>query len=94
MGTKAPRGDRGRRERQGGTWGYYGPCPRSGRHHYFHKLFDNVFPNPGRWSKEELLAQIRRYSSRIIAEAELVGTKPATAAPAHPGAGTATSTSF
>jgi Raf kinase inhibitor-like YbhB/YbcL family protein len=59
-----------------GETGYLGPCPRSGQHHYFHRLLalDRVLPDLGRPSKEELLAQIRRYQSHIVARVDLVGT--------------------
>jgi Raf kinase inhibitor-like YbhB/YbcL family protein len=62
-----------------GQTGYLGPCPPDdglGPHHYVHKLLalDRVIPDLGRPSKDALLAQMRRGQSRVIAQADLVGT--------------------
>jgi Raf kinase inhibitor-like YbhB/YbcL family protein len=59
-----------------GKTGYLGPCRPSGQDYYVHKLLalDRVIPDLGRASKRDLLAQIRRDQSRVIAQADLVGT--------------------
>jgi Raf kinase inhibitor-like YbhB/YbcL family protein len=53
--------------------GYGGPCPPSGRHRYFHKLYalDTVFPDLGAPAKAKLEKAMRGH---ILAEAGLVGT--------------------
>jgi hypothetical protein len=53
--------------------GYGGPCPPSGRHRYFHKLYalDIVLPDldrPTRGALEKAMA------GHVLAQAELVGT--------------------
>lgn len=49
-----------------------GPCPPSGRHRYFFKLYalDTVLPELGHASKAEVLAAMRGH---VLAEAQLVG---------------------
>jgi Raf kinase inhibitor-like YbhB/YbcL family protein len=53
--------------------GYGGPCPPSGSHRYFFKLFaldkTNLFDLPGA-SRDELLKQMQGH---ILAEAQLIG---------------------
>lgn len=53
--------------------GYGGPCPPTGRHRYFHKLYalDVVLPELARPSKAALE---RAMNGHVIAKAELVGT--------------------
>jgi Raf kinase inhibitor-like YbhB/YbcL family protein len=53
--------------------GYRGPCPPTGRHRYFHKLYalDTVLPDLGTPPKAELE---RAMEGRIVARAELVAT--------------------
>jgi Raf kinase inhibitor-like YbhB/YbcL family protein len=52
--------------------GYGGPCPPTGRHRYFHKLYalDAVLPDIGRPTKEKLEAAMKGH---VLARAELVG---------------------
>lgn len=53
--------------------GYGGPCPPSGRHRYFHKLYalDRVLPDLSEPCKEELL---KAMEGHILEQTELVGT--------------------
>jgi Raf kinase inhibitor-like YbhB/YbcL family protein len=53
--------------------GYGGPCPPTGRHRYFHKLYalDTVLPNLGQVSKAKLEAAMKPH---LIAQAQLIGT--------------------
>lgn len=53
--------------------GYRGPCPPSGEHRYFHKLYalDVALPELGTPTKAELLDAM---GSHILAETHLVGT--------------------
>lgn len=53
--------------------GYGGPCPPTGRHRYFHKLYalDTVLPDLSEPSKDELLASMEGH---ILAQTELIGT--------------------
>ncbi len=53
--------------------GYGGPCPPSGRHRYFHKLYalDRVLPDLSEPSKQELL---KAMEGHILEQTELVGT--------------------
>jgi Raf kinase inhibitor-like YbhB/YbcL family protein len=53
--------------------GYGGPCPPSGRHRYFHKLYalDTILPDLSVPTKTKLEKAMRGY---ILAEAELVGS--------------------
>lgn len=53
--------------------GYGGPCPPTGRHRYFHKLYalDTVLPVMDRPGKAQLLDAIEGHA---LAQAELVGT--------------------
>ncbi len=55
-----------------GKKGYGGPCPPSGVHRYFFKLYalDTVLPIPEGTQKPGLLAAME---GRILAQAELVG---------------------
>jgi Raf kinase inhibitor-like YbhB/YbcL family protein len=61
-----------------GDTSYYGPCPPSGRHHYFFHVYalDTTIPGPA--TKEDFLASIHGH---ILAEGQLIGTvqKSATA---------------
>jgi Raf kinase inhibitor-like YbhB/YbcL family protein len=53
--------------------GYRGPCPPSGKHRYFHKLFalDTVLPDLREPTRTKLEAAMKGH---ILAKAELVGT--------------------
>ena len=53
--------------------GYGGPCPPTGRHRYFHKLYalDVVLPDLGEPSEGQLEAAMQGH---VLARAELVGT--------------------
>jgi Raf kinase inhibitor-like YbhB/YbcL family protein len=53
--------------------GYGGPCPPTGRHRYFHKLYalDTVLPNLGQIPKAKLEAAMKPH---VIAQAKLIGT--------------------
>lgn len=53
--------------------GYGGPCPPSGKHRYFHKLYalDTILPDLGVPAKAKLEKAMRGH---ILAEAELVGS--------------------
>jgi len=53
--------------------GYGGPCPPTGRHRYFHKLYalDSVLPDLGKPDKAQLL---KAMEGHVMAETELVGT--------------------
>jgi Raf kinase inhibitor-like YbhB/YbcL family protein len=66
-----------------GDTGYYGPCPPSGRHHYFFHVYalDNTIPGPA--TKEDFLSSIHGH---ILAEGQLIGTyqKSATAKDVKP----------
>ncbi len=54
-----------------GDTGYIGPCPPSGRHHYFFHVYalDTTIPGPA--TKEDFLSSINGH---ILAEGELIGT--------------------
>jgi len=56
-----------------GTLGYHGPCPPSGTHRYFFKLYalDTTLSLPAKTDKEKLLAAM---DGHILANAELMGT--------------------
>ena len=56
-----------------GTLGYGGPCPPSGTHRYFFKLYalDQLLELPANATKEELLAAMEGH---VLGEAELMGT--------------------
>ncbi len=56
-----------------GRTGYGGPCPPTGRHRYFHKVYalDVVLPDLGKPNKAALEKAMRGH---VIAQAELVGT--------------------
>ena len=53
--------------------GYGGPCPPTGRHRYFHKLYalDTVLSDLGKPDKAQLL---KAMEGHVLAQAELVGT--------------------
>lgn len=53
--------------------GYGGPCPPTGRHRYFHKLFalDTVLPDLGRPTRDALEEAMEGH---VLQQAELVGT--------------------
>jgi Raf kinase inhibitor-like YbhB/YbcL family protein len=53
--------------------GYHGPCPPSGTHHYFFKLYalDTMLTLSEKADKEELLAAMEGH---VLANAELMGT--------------------
>ncbi len=55
-----------------GKLGYGGPCPPSGTHRYFFKLYalDTILDVPGGLTKQQVLEKVR---DRVIEEAELVG---------------------
>lgn len=52
--------------------GYGGPCPPTGKHRYFHKLYalDIVLPNLGNPTKEKL---VKAMNGHILEETALVG---------------------
>jgi len=52
--------------------GYGGPCPPSGAHRYFFKLYalDTILDVPGGLTKQQVLEKVR---DRVIEETELVG---------------------
>lgn len=56
-----------------GSTGYHGPCPPSGTHRYFFKLYalDTMLPLSTNADKKELLAAMEGH---ILANAELMGT--------------------
>jgi Raf kinase inhibitor-like YbhB/YbcL family protein len=56
-----------------GRTGYGGPCPPTGRHRYFHKLYalDTLLPDLGRPTKQALEKAVRGH---VLARAELIGT--------------------
>lgn len=53
--------------------GYGGPCPPTGRHRYYHKLYalDRMLPDLSEPSKDELL---QTMTGHILEQAELIGT--------------------
>jgi hypothetical protein len=53
--------------------GYGGPCPPTGRHRYFHKLYalDTVLPDLNAPSKATLE---KAMSGHVLAQAQLIGT--------------------
>jgi Raf kinase inhibitor-like YbhB/YbcL family protein len=53
--------------------GYGGPCPPTGRHRYFHRLYalDTVLPELGQPTKAHLLQAMQGH---VLAETQLVGT--------------------
>ena len=53
--------------------GYGGPCPPTGKHRYFHKLYalDTMLPDLGRATKKEIEKAMQGH---ILEKAELVGT--------------------
>src|SRR5258708_6429255 len=60
-------------ESPGGATGYHGPCPPSGTHHYFFKLYalDTTLSLANDANKDTLLAAMQGH---ILANAELMGT--------------------
>ena len=56
-----------------GRTGYGGPCPPTGRHRYFHKLYalDALLPDLKQPTKRHLLEAM---AGHILAETQLVGT--------------------
>ncbi len=56
-----------------GSTRYGGPCPPTGRHRYYHKLYalDRVLPDLSEPSKDELL---QTMTDHILEQAELIGT--------------------
>jgi Raf kinase inhibitor-like YbhB/YbcL family protein len=56
-----------------GTTGWSGPCPPSGRHRYFHKVYalDTVLPDLGTPAKADVVAAMNGH---VVAQGELVGT--------------------
>ncbi|MCS7184761.1 MAG: YbhB/YbcL family Raf kinase inhibitor-like protein [bacterium] len=55
-----------------GKYGYGGPCPPSGTHRYFFKLYalDTILPEKQNLRKNDLLEMIKGH---ILAEAQLIG---------------------
>ena len=55
-----------------GTEGYGGPCPPSGTHRYFFKLYalDTILDAPSGLTKQQVLEKVRDH---VIEETELVG---------------------
>lgn len=55
-----------------GATGYHGPCPPSGTHRYFFKIYaiDNELKLPENISKNELMAAMKGH---ILGEAQLIG---------------------
>ena len=55
-----------------GKPGYGGPCPPSGTHRYFFKLYalDTILDVPNGLTKQQVLEKVKDY---VIEEAELVG---------------------
>ena len=55
-----------------GKEGFIAPCPPSGQHRYYFKLYalDSVLPNPPGANKDEILDAIKGH---VISEAQLVG---------------------
>ena len=55
-----------------GKLGYGGPCPPSGTHRYFFKLYalDTILDAPSGLTKQQVLEKVRDH---VIEEAELVG---------------------
>ena len=53
--------------------GYGGPCPPTGRHRYFHKLYalDKVLPDLNQPTKAQLEAEMKGH---VLEEAGLIGT--------------------
>ncbi len=53
--------------------GYSGPCPPTGKHRYFHKLYalDTVLPDLGRPTKAKLE---QAMNGHILGQTELIGT--------------------
>jgi len=70
--AQLPEGTREGRNDWGRT-GYGGPCPPTGRHRYFHKLYAlaTVLPDLGQPTKARLEKAMQGH---ILASAELVGT--------------------
>jgi len=56
-----------------GESAYTGPCPPTGRHRYFHKLYalDVVLPDLHNPSKAQLLAAMKGH---VVGETQLIGT--------------------
>jgi Raf kinase inhibitor-like YbhB/YbcL family protein len=56
-----------------GRTGYGGPCPPTGRHRYFFKLYalDSLLPDLGKPEKPDLLHAMEGH---ILEQAELIGT--------------------
>jgi Raf kinase inhibitor-like YbhB/YbcL family protein len=51
---------------------YHGPCPPTGRHRYFHKLYAlDIALQPGPMTKPALMAAMQGH---VLAQAELMGT--------------------
>lgn len=69
-GGALPEGAMAARNGKGDT-GYFGPCPPSGRHHYFFHVYalDTTIPSPA--TKEDFLSSIHGH---ILAEGQLIGT--------------------
>jgi len=55
-----------------GKLGYGGPCPPSGTHRYFFKLYalDTILDAPSSLTKQQVLEKVRDH---VIEEAEIVG---------------------
>ncbi len=56
-----------------GTTGYHGPCPPSGTHHYYFKLYalDTMLSLSAKADKKDLLSAMEGH---ILANGELMGT--------------------
>jgi len=70
LAKAAPRGTQGRNS--WGRLGYGGPCPPSGTHRYFFRLYalDALLQQPAGSNKEQVL---RAMQGHLLAQAELMG---------------------
>lgn len=71
--SKLPPGGARQGSNDRGQARYTGPCPPTGRHRYFHKLYalDVVLPDLHNPSKAQLLAAMKGH---VLGETQLIGT--------------------